>query len=197
MKVSIFRRWIGATSPKGKSRSRRGLYRPCLEVLEERALPSSYHVTNTNDSGTGSLRQAILDANANLGADSVVFVTGLRGTIRLTSGELLITDDLTIQGPGAKQLSVSGNNASRVFEIASGLDVAISGLTITLFSPLPILPVADELVTRYESVGYIYAAATNAADNGGTPANTVDVKVYANLNGLRALRPAELTVIKQ
>jgi hypothetical protein len=74
---------------------------------------------------------------------------------------------------------------------------SISGLTITLFSPLPIVPVADELVTRYESVGYIYDAATNASDNGGTPAASVDVKVYANLNGLRALRPAELTVIKQ
>lgn len=74
---------------------------------------------------------------------------------------------------------------------------SISGLQVTLFSSLPIVPAADELVTRYESVGYIYAAATNATDNGGTPAAAVDVKVYANLNGLRALRPAELTVIKQ
>ncbi len=53
----------------------------------------------------------------------------------------------------------------------------ISGLTITLFSPLPILPVADDLVTRYESVGYLYDVATNAADNGDTPASTVDVNV--------------------
>ena len=74
---------------------------------------------------------------------------------------------------------------------------SISGLTITLFSPLPVLPVADELVTRYESVGYIYDAATNESDNGGSLAAAVDVKVYPNLNGLRALRPAELTVIKQ
>jgi hypothetical protein len=74
---------------------------------------------------------------------------------------------------------------------------AISGLTITLFSPLSVLPVAEELVTRYESVGYTYDAATNQADNGGSLAAAVDVKVYPNLNGLRALRPAEITVTKQ
>ena len=56
---------------------------------------------------------------------------GLRGTITLTSGELLVTDSVTINGPGANQLSVSGNNASRVFEIAAGQNVTISGLTIT------------------------------------------------------------------
>ena len=59
------------------------------------------------------------------------FANGLHGTITLTSGELLITDSVTINGPGANQLSVSGNNASRVFEIAAGLNVTISGLTIT------------------------------------------------------------------
>ena len=48
----------------------------------------------------------------------------------LTSGELQITDDVTIDGPGADRLSVSGNNASRVFEIVS-VHAAISGLTIT------------------------------------------------------------------
>ena len=73
---------------------------------------------------------------------------------------------------------------------------SISGLTITLFSPLPVLPVSDELVTRYESVGYVYDAATNESDNGGSLASSVDVKVYPNLNGLRALRPAETTVVK-
>ena len=62
--------------------------------------------------------------------------------------------------------------------------------------PLPVLPVSVELVTRYESVGYVYDAATNESDNGGSLATAVDVKVYPNLNGLRALRPAETTVVK-
>ena len=74
---------------------------------------------------------------------------------------------------------------------------SIAGLTITLFSPLPVSPVSDELVTRYESVGYIYDAATNEADNGGSLAASVNVKVYPNLNGLRALRAAEILVTKQ
>ena len=38
---------------------------------------------------------------------------------------------MTVSGPGANQLSVSGNNASRVFEVAAGQNVTISGLTIT------------------------------------------------------------------
>ena len=49
----------------------------------------------------------------------------------MTSGELLINANVTINGPGANRLSVSGNNSSRVFEIATGLNVAINGLTIT------------------------------------------------------------------
>src|SRR5262249_49152969 len=81
-------------------------------------------------------RQAILFANSVAGADTIGFQAGLSGTITLSAGELGITDDLTIIGPGAGVLSVSGNNASRIFYIndgdsASDLDVAISGLTLT------------------------------------------------------------------
>jgi hypothetical protein len=95
-------------------------------------IPSqTFTVLNTNDSGAGSLRQAILDANASPGIDTIVFDAGVTGTITLTSGELLITDCLFINGPGANQLAVDGNHASRVFNIGSGIDVTISGLTIT------------------------------------------------------------------
>ncbi len=98
--------------------------------------PELFTVTNTNDSGSGSLRQAILDANEQDGADTIVFDPGLGGgTITLTSGELLITDDLTIDGLGKDLLAVSGNNASRVFNIDDGtgdlIEVSIEGLTIT------------------------------------------------------------------
>ncbi len=53
----------------------------------------TYTVTNTNDSGAGSLRQAIIDANANPGDDTIIFLNGL-GTITLTSGELLINSNI-------------------------------------------------------------------------------------------------------
>jgi hypothetical protein len=82
-------------------------------------------VSNTSDSGAGSLRQAIQDAAA---GDSINFAVS--GTITLTSGELLVAKNLTIMGPGLASLAVSGNTNSRVFEISSNVTVSISGLTI-------------------------------------------------------------------
>src|SRR5262249_7391682 len=93
-------------------------FRPCLGVLEGRDLPSTFPVTNLLDSGPGSLRAAIAAANANPGADTISFAGGLRGTIALAGGQLSITDALTIDGPGAWQLAVSGDDASRVFRVA-------------------------------------------------------------------------------
>jgi hypothetical protein len=104
---------------------------PSLEGLEDRFLPSTFQVLNLNDSGRGSLRQAILDADGTPGPNLIRFADGLQGTITLTSGELDITNDLTIQGPGADQLTVSGGEASRVFDLsASGIDVTLRDLTI-------------------------------------------------------------------
>lgn len=101
------------------------------EALESRRLLTSFAVTNLADSGGGSLRQAILDANANPGADAVVFADGLAGAIPLTTGQLSITDPLTIDGPGAGRLAVSGSQLSRVFRISGGTVVSIADLTIT------------------------------------------------------------------
>src|SRR5262249_2339802 len=95
-------------------------------------LLNTYTVTNLADSGPGSLRQAVLDVNAHHDTDQIVFAPGLHGTIALTSGELNITDDdLTITGPGANQIAVSGTDASRVFAIAAGVTAEIDALTIT------------------------------------------------------------------
>jgi hypothetical protein len=105
---------------------RRFAYRPRLETLEGRCLPST--VTNLDNAGPGSLRQAILDTPA---GGTVDFQPGLSGTITLTTGELLINKDLTVAGPGADVLTVSGNVHSRVFDIAATFTVPISGLTIT------------------------------------------------------------------
>jgi hypothetical protein len=86
-------------------------------------------VTNLNDSGPGSLRQAL--ANANNG-DTINFAVA--GTISLGSGELVISRNVTIAGPGANQLSIhSGQEFAppAVFHVVSGKTVTISGLTIT------------------------------------------------------------------
>jgi predicted outer membrane repeat protein len=96
---------------------------------------ATFTVTNLNDSGTGSLRDAVALANAAAGADSINFQTGLTGTIALTGGEIRISDALTINGPGANRIAVDGNDASRIFKVqrAGGLAITatISGLTLT------------------------------------------------------------------
>ena len=84
-------------------------------------------VTTTNDSGSGSLRQAI--ANAQPG-DTINFSLPKASTIMLTSGSLQISTNLTIIGPGAAQLAVSGNQIGTIFYIESGAVVTFSGLTI-------------------------------------------------------------------
>ncbi len=128
-------RWLNGSlrprSPRNRS-ARRGRFVPRLDVLEDRALPSTFTVLNLGDSGAGSLRQAVLDANASPGADVIDFAPAARdGTITLATGQLSVTDDLTLDGPGAHRLTVSGNNASRVFSVSGGpTDVEIRGLAI-------------------------------------------------------------------
>src|SRR5262245_52558462 len=102
-----------------------------VERLEDRTVPSTFTVRNLADSGPGSLRQAVLDANANPGADLIAFAPAASGgTIALTGGELSVTGDLTIVGPGAHRLSVSGNHARRVFDVSAGVTVTIAGMTM-------------------------------------------------------------------
>ncbi len=94
-------------------------------IFLSQAVAATITVTNTDDSGAGSLREAIASA---IPGDTINFV--VTGTITLTTGELLISKDLTISGPGAGSLAVSGNNASRVFHIFTSKTVTISGMTI-------------------------------------------------------------------
>lgn len=93
------------------------------------AQAATFTVTNASDSGTGSLRQAIADANAAPGADTISFSIG--GTITLTSGALVVTDDLTIDGPGATSLTVSGNRVSGILRANSGgVTLEVDDLTL-------------------------------------------------------------------
>jgi parallel beta-helix repeat protein len=117
-----------------KSISKKSSTTPRFEVLEDRTVPATFTVTNLNDNGAGSLRQAIIDANA-AGTDDVIdFQAGLAGTILLTTGALTISDDVTINGPGVGVISVDGNTSSGVFvvqSVADEINVQISQLTIT------------------------------------------------------------------
>lgn len=82
-------------------------------------------VLNTNDSGAGSLRNAIASATA---GDTIVFGAGATGTIPLVTA-LSITQNLIIQGPGAGSLTLSGQSAIRVIDITGGT-LTLSGVTI-------------------------------------------------------------------
>jgi hypothetical protein len=85
-------------------------------------------VTNTNDSGAGSLRQALADAND---GDTITFA--VTGTIGLTSGELVIDKNITISGPGSTSLTVRPSSGSffRVFDVMPSHSITIQGLTIS------------------------------------------------------------------
>ena len=88
-------------------------------------------VTNGNDSGSGSLRHAILGASP---GDAINFAPSVT-IVTLTSGELVIDKNLTITGPGATHLTVQVDRSvitARVFHISSStVTVSISGITIS------------------------------------------------------------------
>ena len=87
----------------------------------------------------GSLRDAIANA---VSGETIKFARSVHA-ITLTSGELAISTNLDIEGPGANKLTISGNNSSRVFDISGPNTVTIAGLTVangkavvaTYFSP--------------------------------------------------------------
>jgi hypothetical protein len=94
------------------------------------AYGSTYTVTSLTDGVSGSLRVAI--SNANLAtSDAIVDVSKLIGTILLTNSLPVITNGMLIQGSGSNSLTVSGNNAWRVFFIdVSNDSVILSNLSI-------------------------------------------------------------------
>src|SRR5262249_35679792 len=119
-------------------------YRPFLEPLEDRWVPSTFTVTNTGDNagvnpapfaGTGTLRQAIIDANATIGADTINFNIHRPAvqTINLNSALPALTAAVTIDGysqtgASANTLAV-GNNAVLRIELNGGNAVSV-GLTV-------------------------------------------------------------------
>src|SRR5688500_6365411 len=107
------------------------LWQQQLFVTKAALMFATLTVTKPNDRGAGSLRQAIAGAASR---DIIPVDTGgafaTPQTIALRPGELLINKSLTINGPGASQVTVSGNNASRVFFILAGNTVTLNGLTV-------------------------------------------------------------------
>ncbi|RLS27641.1 MAG: hypothetical protein DWH70_00140, partial [Planctomycetota bacterium] len=134
-------------------KARRAYTRPQLLQLESRIVPANFQVTSLADTATGgTLREAIDLANTTAGNDTIDFDSSLfsggAGTITLLTAQLPtilsastaisggIRGTLTITGPGASSLTISGNNGVstrdfRIFEIVSGGNLSISGVTVS------------------------------------------------------------------
>jgi hypothetical protein len=114
--------------------TRRHFRNSCLALSASALLGSAFltdaatlTVVNATDNAAGSLRQAVLAAAS---GDTIVFDPSLNEqTITLTSGEIVVNTSMTISGPGADLLTISGNNASRVFHFKGGAST-LTGLTI-------------------------------------------------------------------
>ncbi|MBX7103170.1 MAG: hypothetical protein K1X57_03765 [Gemmataceae bacterium] len=134
-------------------------------------VPMTAVVSNANDTGPGSLRQAILDTNAGLAADTIVFNLSGPATISLSS-PMTIADSLTILGPGAGLLTISGGGLVRPLEISAAdmAVISISGVTIadgrSVSGPGGLF-IQDESVTLTD----VTFAGNTAAGDGGAVAS--------------------------
>jgi hypothetical protein len=150
--------------PAGRSRASRPLtkrtFKPCLEGLEERSLLST--VSNLNDSGPGSLRQALLTGPAN---DFITFNPNLSGAINLSSPLPPINHNLILFGPGADRITVRRNTGGSysIFQVSAGVFARISGLAITNGSAGPGGGVGNRGTLTLDAV----AVTNNSADGDG------------------------------
>jgi len=188
-----------------------------LVLAPQAGAATTFHVTTTSDSGAGSLRQAVLEANTNPGADIIVFDASSAGTITLTSGEIAINHDVTITGLGAANSIISGNNNSRIFYVygvssSAVQTVSISGLTMTdgssvngsggaIFSRHSDLTLSGVIITGNTtggSGGGLYSGDyTNAY--GGAPVTIIDSEISDNTStygggGLKFYQLGDVTI---
>lgn len=101
----------------------------CLPI--DGAAAASYTVTTTADSGAGSLRAAIAASNDPAVTDTITITA--TGTIELLDPLPIVSDDVTITGPGAGSLTVTRDESAPPFRIFyfSGATTTVSGLTVS------------------------------------------------------------------
>jgi hypothetical protein len=161
---------------------------PIIESMESRMLLSTYLVTNTNDSGSGSLRQAILDANKSSNQDTIQFKIGSgQKTISPHSALPMISQPVTIDGtsqPGFSgkpliELSGSSAGSGRDGLKIMSTNVTVKGLIVNRFGGSGIflyMKGNDHITGNWIGVNN---SGTGAAPNGGhgiivqSPANTI------------------------
>jgi hypothetical protein len=150
-----------------------------FETLESRQLLATFTVLNTNDAGAGSLRQAIVDANALAGADLIEFADEAVGVITLVS-PLSVTGNLTITGRDG--LEISGGDTTRVFEVTTGASASFTDLTISNGSATSAAGILNAGSLTLSGVTISDNAANNvgAGAGGGILNNSTGVLILTN-----------------
>ncbi len=160
--------------------------RPTLRCLERRAVPAVFTVTNLADAGAGSLRQAILDANTLIGADSIVFQSGLLGAI-VVSSQMTVSDPLTITGVGQGEIGLNGNNSSRLFVSNANLTLSNLGMYNARATSAPsigfgaiVLSTAPLTITECPISGAVVSTAGGAIHQTGSSLNVTKCSFGGN-----------------
>src|ERR1700722_14533420 len=124
--LSILRRLSASIQKSAQRDSRRRKsrpnYRPSFDTLEDRCVPTTFTVTSNADSGANTLRA---DLAAAMNGDTINF--NVTSPITITSGQLTVATNVTIQGPGASLLTIMGNGTSRIFSVSTGVTATIAG----------------------------------------------------------------------
>jgi len=135
---SWLRNRIANRAPRGRGRYRPAAlcFRPRLEALEDRTVPSQIGLTVTSlaDAGPGTLRAVILTADGGSHSDKFTIDFAVAGTIDLQSPLPDLDNNIAIQGPGAASLTVEraagASFASAIVTVDPGQTAGLSGLTI-------------------------------------------------------------------
>lgn len=166
-----------------------------LQSIQMEGYCSDYLVTTDADSGAGSLREAINAANTNIGDDFITFGdTLLDATITLLS-ELIITDDLTITGPGSEALTLSGGGTNRIIfnenarltinniRLFNGNNISGGGVLNEAFGGgIAEVVISESILDGNRAKGFGGGAILNLANSGGSAtAHIIRCKIHGNL----------------
>ncbi len=175
-----------SVNARSMARLFRNFVRPKLERLEVRCVPTT--VTNGNDSGEGSLRQALVDTPAGGIIDFAPELSG--GFIRLTSGELVVEKSVTINGPplsgGIPQIDIRrfGPRQFRIFHIPQQMieepNVIFRKLTISN----GLLPSSESEGAGIRNLGFLTLIECDIRDHRSKTFNTRGVGIFnGGING--------------